>query len=228
VEQTARWAFISAYTLETARATGLRLAGAAVIHPGVDQSRFRFREPERWNWRVLYCGRIDPRKGIATAVEALSRLPMATLTIDGDGDRRHRSELQKLAERAGVSERVRFCASEPAAVPDAYASADAVVFPVRWQEPWGLVPLEAMATGRPVLAARAGGGAAEYLRDGDNCLQFEPGDADGLAAALERLAEDAGLRGRLVREGRLTAARFTASRFHELLEAELERALSGA
>jgi glycosyltransferase involved in cell wall biosynthesis len=228
LNRAARWAFISGYTLETARATGLRLADAVVIHPGVDERRFPFRAPEPWHWRLLYCGRIDARKGIATAIEALGRLPTATLTIDGDGDRRHSRELEELAARLGVRDRVRFRASARSAVADAYAAADAVVFPVRWREPWGLVPLEAMATGRPVLASRAGGGAAEYLRDGDNCLQFAPGDAGDLATALERLAADDDLREQLVQSGRLTAARYTAARFHEQLEAELERAVSGA
>ena len=62
--------------------------------------------------------------------------------------------------------------------PAAYAAADAVLFPVSWEEPWGLVPLEAMAVGRPVLASRAGGGPAEYLRAGENCLH-SPDDAAG-------------------------------------------------
>jgi glycosyltransferase involved in cell wall biosynthesis len=228
LDRAGRWAFISSYTRETARATGLRLAESVVIHPGVDERRFAFRAPEPWRWQLLYCGRIDSRKGIATAIEALARVPTATLTIDGDGDRRHSRELEELAARLGVGDRVRFCASEHSAVADAYAAADAVVFPVRWQEPWGLVPLEAMATGRPVLASRAGGGAAEYLRDGDNCLQFAPGDAGDLAAALGRLAADRHLRERLVQGGRLTAARYTAARFHAELEAELDRALSAA
>jgi glycogen synthase len=228
LERAARWAFISQYTLETARATGLGLPEAAVIHPGVDERRFAFRAPGPWGWRLLYCGRIDERKGIATAIDALRRLPPATLTIDGDGDRRHRTELEELAARLGVADRVVFRRSEHSAVADAYAAADAVVFPVRWQEPWGLVPLEAMATGRPVIASRAGGGAAEYLRDRHNCLQFAAGDAGDLAATAERLAANDGLRAELVREGRVTAARYTAARFHTKLERELERVLSGA
>jgi glycosyltransferase involved in cell wall biosynthesis len=228
LDRAARWVFISRYTLDTARGTGLRLSEATVIHPGVDPRRFEFREPEPWAWRLLYCGRIDARKGIATAIEALGGLPTAMLTIDGDGDRRHLEELEELAHRLGVAERVIFRSSQHSAVADAYAAADAVVFPVRWREPWGLVPLEAMATGRPVLASQAGGGAAEYLRDGENCLQFAPGDAGALASVLQRLAADAGLREQLVEGGRQTAASVTAARFHELLQGELEQALRDA
>ena len=52
-----------------------------------------------------------------------------------------------------------------------------VVFPVRWEEPWGLVPIEAMARGRPVVATGRGG-SGEYLRDGENCVLFEADDAE--------------------------------------------------
>jgi glycosyltransferase involved in cell wall biosynthesis len=222
----ARWVFISHHLRSGAQAAGLEVADAAVAHPGVDPGRFRRRDAGAWRWRLLYCGRIDSRKGIVTAIEALALLaPDATLTIDGPGPPSYVSELTELAARLGASSRTQFRCSSQAEVPAAYAAADAVVFPVKWQEPWGLVPLEAMATGRPVLASRAGGGAAEYLRDGTNCLQFSPGDAEALAAAITRLAADAKLRERLIAGGLDTAARFTDRAFHDALELELERAV---
>jgi glycosyltransferase involved in cell wall biosynthesis len=222
LDRAARWMFISEHVRDEARRSGLRLPRSVVAHPGVDPVRFAGREPEPWAWRLLYCGRIDPRKGIATAIEALAMLPPhATLRIDGHGDAAHAAELSALATRLGVADRVRFCASDAAEVPAVYAGTDAVVFPVTWREPWGLVPLEGMAVGRPVLAARAGGGAAEYLEEGRNCLQFEPGDAAGLAAAVTRVASDQSLRAQLRDSGRATAARFTEAAFHDALEREL-------
>ena len=104
-----------------------------------------------------------------------------------------------------------------------YGAADAILFPVEWDEPWGLVPLEAMAVGRPVLAT-ATGGSAEYLRDGDNCLSFAPGEAAELAAALRRLAAEPELRARLRKGGFATAARHTARAFNEKVEKIIERA----
>jgi len=223
-----RWLFISHYTLETARDHGWEVPGAKVVHSGIDARAFTPREPSEWRWRLLYPGRLDPRKGVGTAIEALARLPAdATLTIKGDGAREYIAELGDLAARLAVADRVSFERYGRADVAAAYASADAIVFPVRWREPWGLVPLEAMAVGRPVLASRAGGGAAEYLADGDNCLQFEPGDADGLAAACIRLADDASLRAKLRAKGAATAARFTDDEFHAALESELLGALDG-
>ncbi len=125
-----------------------------------------------------------------------------------------------------MGSRVHFSRSGHGAVAAAYAACDALVFPVTWHEPWGLVPLEAMASGRPVLASRAGGGPAEYLEEGVNCLQFAPGDAAGLALALRRLAGEAALRTALVAGGRETAARFPESAFHAALVGELERAIA--
>ena len=69
-----------------------------------------------------------------------------------------------------------------------------------WEEPWGLVPLEAMALGRPVTASGRGG-SSEYLRDGENCLLHVPGDPVSLAETVRRLAGDEALRERLLTGG---------------------------
>jgi glycogen synthase len=225
----ARWVFISEHVRSRALSLGLDGLDGTVAHPGVDLNRFSARPATAWRWRLLYCGRIDPRKGIGTAIEALPSLPpQATLIVDGDGDRRHAAELASLARRLGLADRVSFRCSPRAQVPAAYADADALVFPVRWEEPWGLVPLEAMAAGRPVVASRAGGGAAEYLRDDHNCIQFPPGDATALAQVLARLERDRKLRSRLIAAGLDTAARFSERRFYEIVEGEIDRAVREA
>lgn len=227
LDRAARWTFISAHSLGAARATGRRLPGAIVHHPGVDPERFAPSPAPPWQWRLLYCGRIDPRKGIETAVRALPLLPdAASLVIDGDGDTGHAGELCALAGELGLSDRVRFTVSDHAEVPAVIGACDALVFPVTWEEPWGLVPLEAMATGRPVVAASSGGGAAEYLEPERNCLAFTPGDAAGLAGAVRRLADDEALRTALVRGGAATAGRLSERAFVEGLVAELEAAMA--
>ncbi|HEX3691410.1 MAG TPA: glycosyltransferase [Solirubrobacteraceae bacterium] len=227
LDRAARWTFISAHTLAAARAAGWRLPGAVVHHPGVDPERFAPSPAPPWSWRLLYCGRIDPRKGIDTAVRALTELPeAATLVIDGHGDAAHAGELRALAGELGLGDRVRLTKSDRADVPAAMAACDALVFPVTWEEPWGLVPLEAMATGRPVVAASSGGGAAEYLEPGRNCLAFAPGDAAGLAGAVRRLSEDEELRAGLVRGGAATAGRLSERAFIEGLVAELQGAVA--
>ena len=186
--------------------------------------------PEReWGWQLLYVGRLDERKGVHTAIEALAHLPaQANLVVIGGWDEQEAGRLRGLAARLGVEGRVRFEGQfERERLPAAYAAADAIVFPVIWEEPWGLVPLEAMGMGRPVVATGRGG-SAEYLRDGDNCLLFPAGDAAALAAALERLAAGSELRAGLRRHGLETAADQTEGAFNGAVEGFLRAAAGDA
>ena len=201
--------FVSQHTLERAREHGWAPPTAEVVHSGYDERCFEPEPPRPWRWRLLLAGRIDPRKGHRAALAALEHLPEeATLTIAGGGD-------DRLAAELGAHPRVRLTGPlAPDALAAAYADADAVLFPTEWEEPWGLVPLEAMAVGRPVVATGTGG-SGEYLRAGRNCLLHPVGDAAALAAAVRRLAGDEALRARLREGGFATARRHTLSAFVE-------------
>ena len=176
-------------------------------------------------WRLAYVGRIDRQKGIDTAVRALARLPAsATLAVWGTGDDRYVAELRELAARLGVGDRVRFKGFVSAAeLPSMYARADTVVFPVRWEEPFGLVPLEAMGVGRPVISTARGEHRRSSLRAGENALVFAVDDDVGLADCVHRLADDPSLRERLREAGALTAAQYTVERFARLTVEEIVR-----
>lgn len=204
------------------------LSGTAVCHQGVDRDLFGPAEPHEWAWELLCAGRIDPRKGIETAILALSMLPeQSKLTVAGAGDDRHLAELRELAVGAGLAGRVRFEHASRERLAELYARADALLFPVRWEEPWGLVPLEAMSTGTPVIATGRGG-SGEYLRDGENCLLYAPErDAAALADRVMRLAGDRELRERLHEGGLATASRFSERDWNEAVERVCERAAAG-
>ena len=213
---TTRWLFIS--EAQRRRVEGFigPLPGARVANAGVDTRLFTTAPEHDWRWRLLYCGRIDARKGIDRAIRALALLPdRATLRIVGGGDEHHRAELAGLADDLGVSEQVSFERVPRDALPAIFAADDVLLFPVVWDEPWGLVPLEAMAVGMQVVASGRGG-SGEYLRDRENCLvAAEP---EQIAAAVTRLAEDPGLRHRLRSGARETAARYPASAFADGVE----------
>jgi glycogen(starch) synthase len=220
IDQMGPSCFVSRFLLDKVReASRWSFPGATVVYSGVAYEEFAHAQPVgEWCWRLLYVGRIDPRKGIDTAIGALARLPReSTLTVCGRGDERHLEELKTLAKELGLSSRVSFTSSARSSVWTQYAQADAVVFPPVWDEPFGLVPLEAMATATPVVAT-ATGGSAEFLVDRRNCLVFERGDAESLAARLTELARDERLRRKLVDGGLETAERFSADTLAEVLE----------
>jgi glycogen(starch) synthase len=221
----ARWVFVSE-TCRSRAAERWALADTAIAHSGVDTSLFT-PAPERreWGGRLLYVGRIDRRKGIETAVRALEHLPGATLTVVGSGDDAYLERLRSIVSDLGVEDRAAFRdAVRRDELPAIYAESDGVVFPVQWEEPWGLVPLEAMAVGVPVVATGRGG-SGEFLRDGDNCVVYEPADDPAaLAAAVRRLADDPGLRAGLRTQGMATATRHDQESFTRAVVDEHERA----
>lgn len=218
----ARWLFVSEHTRRRALER-VPLACTGVLPSGIDERHLLPLGPARpWRGELLCVGRLDERKGLGDAVAALGELPCARLTIVGPGDT---TPLRERAERLGVADRVRF-AGPHAEVAPFYDRADAVLFPVVWEEPWGLVPLEAMGHGVPVVATGRGG-SGEYLRDGENALLHAPADPVALAAAVRRLAGDDALRERLRSAGRATAEHHVAPAFNRGVERALLEAITG-
>ncbi|HEX6457330.1 MAG TPA: glycosyltransferase [Thermoleophilaceae bacterium] len=215
----ATYVFVSDFTRRHALNAGLGALRTEVAHSGIHEDYLDPAPEQEWGWRLLYVGRLDPRKGVDVAVEALAHLPSeATLDLAGGWDRKEEARLAERAAALGVDDRVSFAGQlERDELLRAYAAADAVVFPVRWSEPWGLVPLEAMARGRPVVATGRGG-SGEYLRDGENCLLVEADSAEALATALRRLAAEPALRARLREGGLATAPLHTEQVFNEAVE----------
>jgi glycogen(starch) synthase len=219
-----RFLFNSQHMLDESLAAGFAPNDRAVLTPGAHPRYKPSPRPERWGGRLLYVGRLDPVKGVDVLLAAVAELPDVTLRLVGSGNELYESELRRQAQSLGVQERVEFAGAVDAELlPSIYADADAVIFPVRWQEPWGLVPLEAMAVGRPVIATSRGG-AATYLRDGDNALLMPVDDPQALAALVRRLAESQDLRAKLREGGLKTAAEHSAGRYEQLMVDELERA----
>jgi glycosyltransferase involved in cell wall biosynthesis len=182
--------------------------------------------PERpWGGRLLCLGRLDERKGVDVVVDALGSLPRdVRLSVVGGGDPAVAADLRARAVRLGVADRLELRdAVDRDALPALFREHDALVFPVRWSEPFGLVPLEAMSFGRPVVST-AVGGQAEYLRDRENALVVPVDDPAAVARAVARLAGDPGLRARLRSGGLKTAAALDEAGFQDEVVAEIRRA----
>jgi glycosyltransferase involved in cell wall biosynthesis len=139
---------------------------------------------------LLAIGRPVPRKGVETTIRALSQVPGATLVVaGGDVTDPEVTRLAQVAGRYGVAERVRFLGKvSRESVPSLMRSADIVVS-VPWYEPFGIVPLEAMACGVPVVAS-AVGGHLDTVVPGVTGLLVPPRQASLLGRALRRLLAD--------------------------------------
>jgi D-inositol-3-phosphate glycosyltransferase len=138
----------------------------SVVPCGVDVAAFSPAGPvahRNGRPRLLALGRLVERKGVTTAIAALAGLPEAELVVAGGPDPAELESdpgyqaLRAAADRHGVADRVMFTGGVARAdVPALIRSADAVVC-VPWYEPFGIVPLEAMACGVPVVASAVGG-----------------------------------------------------------------------
>jgi glycosyltransferase involved in cell wall biosynthesis len=132
---------------------------------------------------LLYVGRLGAEKEIEQIKPVLEAIPGARLAIVGNGP--HRAELESYFAGSNTYF-VGYLAGEELAA--AYAVADAFIFPSR-TETLGLVLLEAMAAGCPVVAARSGG-IPDIVTDGKNGYLFDPEDPDGAIVATQKLLAD--------------------------------------
>ncbi|MHB8437651.1 MAG: glycosyltransferase [Acidimicrobiales bacterium] len=203
-----------------------KFPNAPVVPIGVDTDEIPIVEPpaRAWSWRLAYVGRVVPAKGVPTLVRAMGELPaQSTLDVMGHGPDTELEAMASLAEEVGAGERVRFGRVARSEIAPRIGEADVLVFPSEWPEPFGIVPLEAMACGVPVVATGTGG-SAEFLTDEENCLLYRAGDVDALAAAVRRLAEDDALRARVIAGGTQTVMRLNMDRYTDELELLHQRA----
>jgi D-inositol-3-phosphate glycosyltransferase len=194
-----------------------------VIPPGVDTGRFypipadeakEFIGISRADRLILFVGRIEPLKGIDTLLEAFSILNRASVlhshrlalaVIGGEPDvtqeqmTAEMARLRSLSASLGLADLVTFLGRrDQDSLPYYYSASEAVVVPSHY-ESFGLVALEAMACGRPVVASETGG-LAYLVRDGETGFHIPAGDAASLAERLRELLEDSELRERLGRQ----------------------------
>ena len=196
-------------------ALGLPPGRASIVPCGVDVEAFTpgegLRDRGQGPARLLTISRMVPRKGLATVLEALVDLPDVELVVAGGpplaqlGTDPEAARSRAQAEELGIADRVRFTGSVPRGeVPRLVRDCDVVVT-VPWYEPFGIVPLEAMACGRPVVGS-AVGGLLDTIVPGVTGELVPPRDPDRLAAVLRELLDDPARRAAYGRAGRERAA----------------------
>lgn len=212
-------------------ARGIGLSDVEVLDNPVDLARFDAAPPSRERYGladgeigVFFIGQVKPIKGVDLFLDAArdagAAAPEARFVLLGDGpDPAYR---EHVAARVAATPRTSWLPFEPE-VERAFASADVLVMPSSWDEPFGRIAIEAGAARKPIVCT-AVGGIPEIVRDGENGLLVERGDAAGLAAAVLRLVRDPLLRDRLGAAGRRQAEqRFAAPVVGARLAGLLER-----
>lgn len=234
---------VSGYMAQSLRRHGLPSGPMEVVHLGIDLDAFarsatRPRADVRAalqiapdEFAVLMVGNIREWKGQHVLLDAVARLP-ATLQsrlrvlLAGEASAHDQTYLQRLHDQCVRLERpasVSFLGPR-GDVADLLRASDVMVHASTAPEPFGLVLVEAMAMGTPVIASNVGG-PTEILDEGSGIL-VAPGDPAPLAAALQRLAGDSLLRERLVAGGPRRALMFSAERVAQAHAAIYRRLLS--
>jgi glycosyltransferase involved in cell wall biosynthesis len=173
---------------------------------------------------LIFCAaRLRHEKGVHLLVEAIETLPHTRLVIAGDGPERQSLEAQ--VRREGLAGRVTFVGwVEPSEVARYMTQAAIVVVPSIWPEPFGMVGIEAMAYGRPVVAFNVGG-IREWLVPGETGVLVPPTDVAGLRQSLAQLMDNQETAAQMGRKGRaVVEQRFTAEAYRDALLPVLSRA----
>lgn len=234
------WMVPSRWELDATRRSALLQADLGHVVPnGVDTRVFAPRPREEMRAELgladlplfVCASRLDPGKGTHHAIRALGLLAgrgqAARLVVLGDGPELGR--LAALARQLGLEARVVFPGSRPHDVLARYfAAADAFVCPTELNEAAPLAPLQALACGTPVIASSVGSIPELIERPGENGLLVPPREPEALAAAMQRLLDDADLTQRLGLGGLARArAEYTLERMVErtlgVYEIALER-----
>lgn len=200
------YVFLSHFLEMEARHVFPKLGNTQVTYSGADEAIFFPRAKEMVGEvpLVLYVGRVVPEKGVHVLVQALGLLYERGVAIEGVvlggagfGESAATPYIQQLQREAPPNLKFQpYCSG--AALGERFREADFFCVPSIWQEALGLVVLEAMASGLPVVASRSGG-IPELLAGGGGML-VERGSAERLADALELLVRDVPRRQRLARE----------------------------
>jgi glycogen synthase len=194
--------FCSQSLKQATEEAGFRVNHGEVIYPGIAAQSYvgEIRPASAPVSRLLIVSTLDAKSGVKTAVKALNvardNKVKASLSIYGRGDSDYIADLRSYiamhqlhVEFLPVSNLVRD-------LPSVFKRHDALLYTSEWNEPYTLTPLEAMASGLPVIGASVGG-AGELFRHGDNALTYMPGDEADLARRIQEMQEQPELRCRM-------------------------------
>ncbi len=195
--------FCSRTLRDLTAAKGYAVQQGEVVYCSVDTERFRS-EPipaTRPLRKLLWVGRLAEDKGVMTALKAMAAVQgkfAGELHIYGKGEADYTAKLKSFVKQHRLP--VFFHTASAAEMPAIYRIHDALLFTSEWEEPFALTPLEAMASGLPVIGTMTGG-SKELFRHGENALTYTAGNAEELAQRVLELDATPAARARLAAVG---------------------------
>lgn len=211
--------FGSKYLAESFEKQGYQPTYSMLQYPPIPHSLLDIKPLSRTgtaSLNLLFASRICKEKGLHTIIQALALLkkegftPTLNIAARRTGDEYEQKIVDTIREYA-MEDQVHFLGLVPRAdMPKLYSQHHAIVFATQIEEPFGMVPVEAMAASTAVIST-ATGGAKEYLQHNRNALIFRPEDANELAEHIKLLASNEQKRQELLQGGRNTAEPFTCS-----------------
>ncbi|RRV05772.1 glycosyltransferase [Pseudomonas sp. v388] len=199
---------VSRYMLDTLKANGyFQGSRGYVVHnaspysaPGLIASSANAADPDQAPLRFGYLGTLSEPKGVGWLIEQFQHLPCdATLQIAGRGQLEDERKFKAMAKSPNIS----FVGYQKPE--EFYSQIDVAIVPSMWNEPFGMVAVEACAHSRPVIASRMGG-LTEIIQDQFNGLLCSPDDPDSLGVAMLKLHQQPQLLARLSAQARGSVA----------------------
>ena len=213
--------FCSQALKEATEQAGFRVSHGEVIYPGIPAQQFvgEMKPATAQVTKFLLVGKLDAQSGGLTAVKALAAARdngvKASLSIYGRGDSDYIAELRSYIAMHQLPVEFLPVSNINRDLPAVYKRHDALLHTCEWNEPFTVTPLEAMASGLPVIGTEIGG-VRELLRDGDNAFTYAAGDVEALAARLHQVQSEPELRCRIVD----TAQQEVLSKYNETTVAD--------
>lgn len=222
--------FCSEFMRDLTANKGYPVQHADVVYCGVEAADFARKREYRKPLKYIWVGRLaedkDPLTAIRGFIRAREGLGMAMeLHVYGKGEDAYAQQLKSEVHKAHAEDYVQFKSASHEAMRSLYAEYDAYIFSSNWGEPFALTPLEAMASGLPVIMC-PDGGDAELIEDGYNALQFTAGSPSSLVGAINRMVELSDYGERMSANAlRIVEEQFTIEKMTDHIETILKRSV---
>lgn len=182
---------------------GFRVAHAEVIYPGIPTEKF-YAEPKpvgNTPKKFLVVSRLGPNSGVMTVLQALKLARdhevLASLSVYGRGQSEQMAQLRSYVIQQSLPVEFLTMSNQQKDLAAVYRQHDGFIYCSEWDEPFALTPLEAMASGIPVIAAKSGG-VRELLRAGENGWVYKPGEPLELASRIQEIQMQPALRSQII------------------------------